>query len=252
MATFDRERREIVLRIVYDGAATAGKTANLQSLRACFGLRARGEVYAPAETATGRTLYFDSLELATGNLDEWSLRCQVLTVPGQFALAERRYQLLRGIDAAVVVCESTPRGVQAARSAWSFLSSALASLGGGPVPVVIQANKQDLPGALSPAQVEAMLVDGRSLQVLPASAIHGDGVRATFLAALDAARRVTRERMGAAGPEALGPPLESAEKLYEAMVREEEGTGDPGAACALDGALALVQMGETPRPPPHR
>ena len=42
------------------------------------------------------------------------LRCQLLTVPGQFAFADRRYRLLRGIDAVVMVCESTPNGIRAA------------------------------------------------------------------------------------------------------------------------------------------
>ena len=91
MATFDRDRREIVLRIIYDGVATAGKTANLRSLRALFGRRAQGEVYAPAETATGRAFYFDSLDLLVGHADEWPLRCQLLTVPGQLALVLGAY-----------------------------------------------------------------------------------------------------------------------------------------------------------------
>ena len=246
MATFDRERREIVLRIVYDGAATAGKTANLRALHASFGHRARREVYAAAETATGRTLYFDSLELSTGYLDDWPLRCQLLTVPGQFAFADRRYRLLRGIDAVVLVCESTPTGVRAARSALAFLERALASTGGTAVPVIVQANKQDLPGALSPGDVERLLVAGRRHPVLPASAILGDGVRATFVAALDAGRSTLRERLRSAGPEALGTPMESAERLHEAMLRDAELTPDPGAAAALDEALSQVGDGDGP------
>jgi signal recognition particle receptor subunit beta len=246
MATFDRDRREIVLRIVYDGAATAGKTANLRSLHASFGHRAQGELYIPAETATGRTLYFDSLELLTGHVDEWPIRCQLLTVPGQFAFAERRYRLLRGIDAVIVVCESTPRGVQAARGAWTFLERALTSIGNARVPIVVQANKQDLPGALSPAEVEALLVLDPGHRVFPASALQGDGVRVTFLAALDAARDAVRERLRRAGPEALGPPMESAEQLYAAMLREVDIDPDPAVAAALDEALAALDESTSP------
>ena len=239
MATFDRERREIVLRIVYDGAATAGKTANLRSLHASFGHRAQGELFVPAETATGRTLYFDFLELFAGYVDDWPIRCQLLTVPGQFAFAERRYRLLRGIDAVVLVCESTPSGVQTARFAWTFLERALASSGAAGVPIVVQANKQDIPGALSAVEVEDLLVSGRGHRVLAASALHGDGVRATFLVALDAARDAVRERLRSAGPEALGPPMESAADLYESMLADAD--ADPAVAAALDEALALME-----------
>lgn len=247
MATFDRERREIVLRIVYDGAATAGKTANLRALYASFGHRAQGELFIPAETRTGRTLYFDFLELLAGHVDDWPIRCQILTVPGQFAFAERRHRLLRGLDAVVVVCESTPSGVATARFAWAFLERALASSGAARVPVVVQANKQDIPGALSPAEVEARLAPGRRHKVLAASALHGEGVRATFLAALDAARDVVRATLRSAGPLALGPPLESAERLHESMLREDvDAEPDPEVAAALDEALDLMHGREVP------
>jgi signal recognition particle receptor subunit beta len=246
MATFDRERREIVLRIVYDGPAHAGKTANLRALHASFPHRAAGEVYVPEATATGRTLYFDWLELAAGHVDDWQLRCQLLTVPGQFVFAERRYRLLRGVDAAVLVCESTARGVQTARYARTFLERVLGATGGSVVPIVVQANKQDLAGSLAPAEIEALLGLGHGRRVLPASALHGDGVRATFLAALDAAREGVREQLRSGGPEALGPPLESAEQLYEAMLREADAAPDAAVAAALDEALdeALASMDE--------
>jgi hypothetical protein len=244
MATFDRNRQEIVLRIVYDGAATAGKTANLRSLHASFAHRAQGELYTPVETPAGRTLYFDSLNLLTGHVEEWPIRCQLLTVPGQLAFAERRYRLLRGIDAAVIVCESTRRGIQAAHGSWRFLEKALASTGNGQVPVIVQANKQDLPGALSPDEVEAQLGLGRRIRVLPASALHGDGVRTTFLAALDAARDAVRERLGRAGPETLGPPMESAAQLYAAMTGEADTESDPAVAVAVDAALAAAEEGD--------
>jgi len=253
MATFDRERREIVLRIVYDGAATAGKTANLRSLRACFPHHTDGAVYGPAETATGRTLYFDSLEVRSGQVDDWPLRCQVISVPGQLAFAERRYRLLRGVDAAVVVCESTPGGVRAARRAWTFLDRVLGSTAGDRVPVVFQANKQDLPGALAPAQVAALLGLGDAGAVVPASALHREGVRETFLVALDAARRAVRATLRGAGPEALGEPMACGRPLHDALLRDEGAELDPGLASALDAALGVVDPHEgpssSPRPP---
>lgn len=159
--------------------------------------------------------------------------------------AERRYRLLRDVDAVVLVCESTPRGVKAARSAWAFLARTLSSTAGARVPVLLQANKQDLPGALAPAEVAAR-VAGPGRPVFPASAVQREGVRETFLAALAAARSAVREQVVGAGPEALGLPMESTERLHEEMLREAEAASDRGVAGALDEALALVAGDDSP------
>jgi len=239
MAHFDFERGEVVVRIVYDGLATAGKTANLRSLHAAFSKRAKKGVYAPAETPTGRTLYFDWLELLVGYLDDWPLRCQILTVPGQFAYAERRFRLLRDIDGVVLVCESTPKGVDAARIASVFLGKALDACGNADVPIVFQANKQDLPGALSPEEVAARLGLGERRRLIPASALHGDGVRVTLLTALDLVRERLRHRLRRGGAQALSAHTETAEELYAAMLAAED-TVDAEVAQALDAALRSV------------
>jgi len=249
MATFDRERREIVVRIVYDGPATAGKTANLRSLFTSFGHRARGELTAPAETEAGRTAYFDSLELLAGHVGEWPLRCQLFTVPGQFVFAERRYRLLQGVDAIVMVCESTPQGMRAARGTYAFLLRALAPSSGAAVPIVVQANKQDLPGALSPAAVGSLLRLAPGQKVFPASALAGDGVRETLLATLKAARDVVRARLEHEPPEALDPPIGSA-AMYAAMLRDGDASTGP-VNDAIDAAIAELAIldGLTPGPP---
>jgi signal recognition particle receptor subunit beta len=238
MAHFDSQRREVVVRIVYDGLATAGKTANLRALHAAFSSRAKGDIYVPAETATGRTLYFDWLELAAGYIDDWPLRCQILTVPGQFAYAERRFRLLREIDGVVLVCESTARGVEAARIASVFLGRVLDSCGNADVPIVFQANKQDLPGALGPGEVAARLGLGEGRPIVPASALHGEGVRLTLLTALGLARDRLRERLRR-GAQDLPPHTETAEELYEAMLAADD-AADAEASAALEAALRAV------------
>lgn len=239
MAYFDPERREVVLRIVYDGLATAGKTANLRALHAAATHRARGALVVPAETRTGRTLYFDWLELLVGYIDDWPIRCQILTVPGQFAHAERRFQLLREIDAVVLVCESSRAGVRAARIAWAFLTAALASTGNAATPIIVQANKQDLPGALSVQEVRAELDLEVRLPILAASATGQDGVLATFLTALGEAREPVRRLLRSTGPEALPRPVGTAEELYLAMLAHEEARADPAMVLALEAALAV-------------
>ncbi len=239
MAHFDAARGEIVVRIVYDGLATAGKTANLRALHAAFSGRTKNGFSIPAETLTGRTLYFDWLELRTGYLDDWPLRCQILTVPGQFAYAERRFRLLRELDGVVLVCESTPKGIEAARIATVFLGKVLDSCGNSDVPIVFQANKQDLPGALSPAEVAARLGLGERRPLVGASALEGEGVRHTLLRVLDLARDRLRARLRRSGPQGLSPHTESAEDLYNAMIAEGDAGGEETTA-AIEAALRAV------------
>ncbi len=235
MAYYDSTRREIVLRIVYDGLATAGKTTNLRSLHQSFLARASGDIYVPAERA-GRTTYFDWLELMSGYVDDWALRCQVLTVPGQFAIAERRFRLLAEVDAVVAVCDSTPKGMRAARIAWVFLGKVLAATANADVPIVVQANKQDLPNALGPDQVRDALALPSTIPVVAARAREGDGVRPTFIAALDRARSRVRSALREGGVAALRPSSLDAEQLYAAML-SDSGAPSEGAAEAIEAAL---------------
>lgn len=242
MATFDPERREIVLRIVYDGPAMAGKTANLRALHTAATERARGGVVVPAETATGRTLYFDWLELLTGVVEDWPLRCQILTVPGQLALAERRFRLLREVDAVVLVCDSRPAGARPARAAWAFLSSTLEATKNTDAPIVVQANKQDLPGALSPSELRSSLGLGAAVPIVPACATNLDGVLETFLRALRAARDRVRGPLGSAGPESLPRGMTTAVDLHRALLSEEDGVPDPALVSVLEAALAAANQ----------
>lgn len=240
MARFDAQKGEIVVRIVYDGLATAGKTTNLRALYEAFSHRATGGVYAPAETRTGRTLYFDWLELFVGHLDDWPLRCQILTVPGQFVYAHRRFHLLKEIDGVVLVCESTERGLASGKIALAFLHKALASSGNDAAPIVLQANKQDVAGALAPEAFAAAL-DFKPQAVIGAVASTGDGVRPTLLRTLDFVRADVRARLGDRAPEELPRHSESADQLYAALVDSEGSDASAALVDALDTALAEVK-----------
>lgn len=235
MARFDPKLEEIVLRIVYDGPATAGKSTSLRAIEAAYATRARGELFVPEETATGRTLFFDWLELSAGTLDDWPLRVEIVSVPGQLALAERRYRLLRAADAAVFVCDSTPSGMRAAQVAWAFLVRAMRDAS---LPVVLQANKQDVPGAPDPEEV-ARRVGFVGAAVIGASALDGEGVRLTLYRAIDLARGRLRASLGAASPRTLPIVTERAADLYAAMKDPDE--GDPDFHGALETALEQVK-----------
>ncbi len=198
MAFYDDARQAITLRIVYDGLGTAGKTTNIRQIHALFTLARCGDVFVPEEHR-GRTLFFDWLELEVGFLDEHRLRCQILTVPGQFAYVQRRWHLLNAPDAIVAVCDSSPSGVTRARYAMRFLSAMLEAGSCPDVPLLIQANKQDLPGALGAADLARELGLAPDTRVIEAVASQGEGVRETFVRALLAARERVRVQLGLGG-----------------------------------------------------
>lgn len=237
MAFFNADTGELVVRIVYDGLGTAGKTTNLRALHAAFPSRTPNGIHTPAENRDGRTLFFDWLDLVAGHLDDWPLRCQVLTVPGQFAYASRRFRLLQEIDGAILVCDSRPAGIEAARIAAAFLKEALRVSGNDDAPLVLQANKQDIEGALSPAEVREML-RGVADDAVGASAATGEGVRWTLLSLLDRVRHRVRKRLEVVGIEGLPRSTQTTAQLYEALVASDTGDDHSGA---LEAALAEMK-----------
>jgi mutual gliding-motility protein MglA len=239
MAYFDESSGEVVLRIVYDGLGTAGKTTNLRSLYAAFSERASGELVISSQSRTGRTLYFDWLELAAGHFDLAPLRVQLLSVPGQFVYATRRFSLLQQLDGAVLVCESTERGAKGAKTALTFLRKALQSSGNADAPLVVQANKQDLPGAL-PVEDLLQRLDVQPHAAVPASALNGDGVRATLLRVLDLARWRLRTQLAGAPVSTLPPCTQTIHELYRALANSGDVEADAAFVEALESALAEV------------
>jgi signal recognition particle receptor subunit beta len=242
MAFFDPVRRCFTLRLIYDGLGTAGKTTNVRQAHALFTLARSGEVFVPAEER-GRTLFFDWLELEAGLVDDHPLRCQVLTVPGQFLYVQRRYELLRSADAIVLVCDSSPSGLERSRYALRFLRRMMVEGSCPDVPVIVQANKQDIPGALKAAELAAELELEPDVPVLEASAVNGDGVRATLVYALQAARNRLRATLEREGPGAVPVKQETPEQVYQHLVRHEN---DPSGAVLADAVIASFLADEAP------
>ncbi len=240
MAYFDAKTGEVVVRIVYDGLGTAGKTTNLRQLHAAFPSRTQGGLITPSATEAGRTLYFDWLELVVGHIDDVPLRCQILTVPGQFVFAHRRFHLLRDLDGVVLVCDSTEHGVRAGKIAASFLARALDATKGSAVPVVLQANKQDLPGALAAPEV-ALALPLRFSAVIGAVAETGEGVRTTLIRALDLARAGVRARLADGAHAALPPCAETAEELYARLLATDGDAHGADLVEALEESLGLLE-----------
>lgn len=194
MAIFDPIEQRMCVRIVYDGTAGTGKTTNLRMLCGLFATQRKTELYSPGEV-DGRTLYFDWVQILAGSVCGYPLMCQVISVPGQAVLTPRRRHLLEEADVVIFVCDSTSGGFERAREALRVVDG----LRERNVPLVVQANKQDQPGAISGSLVLERL-ELRGVPVVEAIASEGIGVVDTFV---NAVRLVSREMQSISDRSAL-------------------------------------------------
>lgn len=244
MAVFDPELRRIILRVVYDGPGFAGKTTNIRRLHGFFTSLRRSEVFVPGEME-GRTQFFDLMSLDGGLVQGHALRCQLLTVPGQWELRLRRQAILERADVVVFVVESTPAGVEEAKPVFESLNELLSRPEIGARPVVLQANKQDLDGALSAEAVAALLgMDGGTS--VSARACDGMGVRETAVLAIRAAANRVQRVLLEQGVDALRGRAETGEALLErlAQIAPVRATGNSISDAAEAAVAAAAQAAE--------
>jgi signal recognition particle receptor subunit beta len=227
MATFDLAQQRVCVRVVYDGAASAGKTTNLRQLAEIFATQRTCELLSPAEME-GRTLYFDWLQIAAGMVCGFPLVVQIITVPGQVVLTARRRHLLRTADVVVHVVDSVEHAVERARDGLALFDDVVRERGVH-VPLVVQANKQDQPGAYAGAALLATL--GRTnVPLVEAIASEGIGVVDTFVAAVRGAVRAVQARVEAGD---VRVPVACAETAERALGKLEAEAVDPDWAIEM-------------------
>lgn len=195
MALYDAGIDKVVVRIVYDGPGTAGKTTNLQRLAALHAADRRSELTTPEEKV-GRTTYFDWLHLEGGLVAGRPLRAELVTVPGQRVLARRRFALLDEADAIVFVVDCRPSQLADSRQMFASLRTHLEKTGRDRlVPLVLQANKQDVEGATTLDRIREELLIEPHLPLVSTEAMNDVGVRETLVFALRAASRAVNQHV---------------------------------------------------------
>ncbi|MCB9613470.1 MAG: GTPase domain-containing protein [Sandaracinus sp.] len=212
MAHRDLRHGELVLRVVYDGAPSAGKTTNVQRLHEGLLAKRDGRLESPG-TSGRRTEWFDRREFFGGYLDGMPVRCELLSVPGQAHLTRRRHALLRDADAVVLVLDATRPETHAASYA-SLLQPGL-----DPARVVVQLNKCDL-ATPDENEVRRRLDLPPSTLVSCADAASGEGVGSTFLSAVRLATEHARQALSRGELPALERPRDAA-ALWATLHAEE-------------------------------
>lgn len=134
-------------------------------------------------TETERTLFFDFLPLALGEIKGFKTRFHLYTVPGQVFYDASRKLILKGVDGLVFVADSQKDRMDANLESLENLKINLAEQGYEfeKMPLVVQYNKRDLPNVASLEDLRKIL-NPRNLPDFEATAVDGTGVFETLKA----------------------------------------------------------------------
>jgi signal recognition particle receptor subunit beta len=182
MSFINYASREINCKIVYYGPGLCGKTTNLQTIYNRTAPDARGKMISLA-TETERTLFFDFLPLALGDIRGFKTRFHLYTVPGQVFYDASRKLILKGVDGVVFVADCQEERLDANIESMENLKDNLEEHGYqlDNLPFVVQYNKVDLPN-LSPIDELQGFLNPNVVPEFKACALTGEGVFETLKA----------------------------------------------------------------------
>jgi len=176
MSFINYSAREINCKIVFYGPGLGGKTTNLQYIYKKTNPDSKGKMISLA-TESERTLFFDFLPLALGNIKGFKVRFHLYTVPGQVFYDASRKLILKGVDAIILVADSQIERMDANEESVYNLKQNLKeqSYNLANIPYVLQLNKRDLPN-ITPVEEMTKILKQKEEPVFEAIASKGVGV----------------------------------------------------------------------------
>ncbi|MEK6692322.1 MAG: gliding-motility protein MglA [Nitrospirota bacterium] len=176
MSFINYSSREINCKIVYYGPGLGGKTTNLQYIYKKTNPEHKGKLISLA-TETERTLFFDFLPLALGDIRGFKVRFHLYTVPGQVFYDASRKLILKGVDGIVFVADSQIERMEANIESVENLRVNLQEQGYDldKIPYSMQYNKRDLPN-IAPLDEINKVLNPRNVTWFEAVAPEGTGV----------------------------------------------------------------------------
>ena len=180
MSFINYSSREINCKIVYYGPGLCGKTTNLQYVFKKTNPDQKGKLISLA-TETERTLFFDFLPLALGDIKGFKIRFHLYTVPGQVFYAASRKLILKGVDGVVFVADSQIERMEANIESLDDLRINLNDQGYDldKLPYTVQYNKRDLPN-VAPVENMNKLLNPGNVPFFEGVAVTGPGVFETL------------------------------------------------------------------------
>ena len=158
MSFINYNAQEIHCKIVYYGPSLSGKTTNLQWIYHKTNIQEKSDLIE-LPTDIERTLFFDFLPIEVGKIRGFDTRFHLYTVPGQVVYEASRKLILKGLDGVVFIADSQEERMDENLQSLEDLKKNLAIQGYHieDIPLVIQYNKRDLPGAVQLAKLRNAL-----------------------------------------------------------------------------------------------
>ena len=185
MAFINLKDKLIQAKIVYYGPGKCGKTTNLEYIYN----KCREQINSKMvtiKTEGDRTLFFDFFPFDIGKIEEYDVKVQLYTVPGQVKYNSTRRIVLKGVDGIVFVADSAEERKNANIISLKNLQENLILYKKNifEIPLVIQYNKRDLAkNGIPVLDIETLEKDLNSelkVPALEASAVDGDNVISTL------------------------------------------------------------------------
>jgi hypothetical protein len=174
------------IKIVFWGSAYSGKTTTLRFLASKLRRYLLSKPLS-VETSDKHTLYLDYVPLEVpftrGNTQSKCL-IHLVTTTGQKRFLCTRERVARAADAVIFVADSKEEKKEDNVRSYDEL---LTFTGHGRIPVLVQANKQDLKDASKLDEIRNYLNLSKDTRVIPTVATNGKGLGELFFAALNQA-----------------------------------------------------------------
>ncbi len=156
MSFINYTTKEINCKVIYFGPGLGGKTTNIQYIYEQTQQSDRGKLVT-LSTENERTLFFDFLPLAIGEVRGFKTRFHLYTIPGQTFYEVSRQFILKGVDGIVFVADSQTERMEANIESFESLEKSLEKQGYDihKLPLVFQYNKRDLPATVTIQELEA-------------------------------------------------------------------------------------------------
>lgn len=169
------------LRLAYGGPRGSGKTTNLRFIETAISHGDLSSVVRTSVSSIGKSpIDFLSFELESSVSEKVCFRITGLPPPDDYRYLWK--MILNDCDGIVMVLDSQLESLEENRSSLCSLLDVLSAWRRDVelMPVVLQFNKSDLPGAL-PAEVLDRRINTIRKESLVASAVQGEGVLETFM-----------------------------------------------------------------------
>lgn len=240
MALVNEAKREINAKIVYIGPKGAGKSTAIRSIYSRLRPELRSELKSLV-SGGNQMLFFDYSYPTIQNNDNYTIRFHLYSIISDGISPAPWKMLLKGVDGVVFMADSTEGRMFANLESCAQLCDAFAHYGlkTSDIPLMLQCNKRDLPGAVALATLKDELFPELQGEPLEVSALTGEGL----LEGLSAVSAAVMRKLGIEASFEATPCKSEAQVRAAPAVKET----DPDGKCGKDSNCFKVELAGTPQ-----